>query len=57
MLQTSPDWLLYMRGPEEVKIHNPAEEIASLVQMVEPDRLGVVVALLRRLAESKEDAA
>lgn len=54
-LQTSPDWLLYAKGPEVVKTANPIEEIVTLAQAVSPEKLGAVIALLKQLADS--DAA
>lgn len=56
-LQTTPDWLLYARGPEVVVRINPLDEVVTLARDLAPERLGPVIRLLKTLRDGKDESA
>lgn len=54
-LRTTPNWLWYAKGPEEVGGPDPVEIAAKLISEVDPSELGPVIDMLKKL--KKEHAA
>lgn len=55
-LSTSPEWLLYAEGAEEVRRADPMAELIAQAKNLPADKLNALLAYSKRLQEANEAA-